>query len=237
MHCAPLLTWNAELATLSTNWLNNLVATQQANVIPMRHPTTQQERSTYLTMVDSNGNPCCTSACTQGDQANCGIVGQNIAYGPLSAVTSTDVFNKQIEDVVADWYEEVALPNVSDSQGNAVSQPVMFTGQDITFTSLADRQTAVQAVINSMRTAGTIPSTCADTLAYQYGAPIACNPETGHFTQVVWKGSTQVGCAQVPLNQTMTPGYDLWVCNYAKLQEMFKVLLIRTLLQVTQRMS
>lgn len=33
--------------------------------------------------------------------------------------------------------------------------------------------------------------------------------ETGHFTQVVWRGTERVGCAMVTCD-----GMDLWVCNY-----------------------
>jgi uncharacterized protein YkwD len=33
--------------------------------------------------------------------------------------------------------------------------------------------------------------------------------ETGHFTQLVWKGTTRVGCAMA-----RCPDWDLWVCNY-----------------------
>jgi uncharacterized protein YkwD len=33
--------------------------------------------------------------------------------------------------------------------------------------------------------------------------------ETGHFTQVVWKASTQLGCAK-----TTCRGMDIWVCEY-----------------------
>ena len=33
--------------------------------------------------------------------------------------------------------------------------------------------------------------------------------ETGHFTQVVWRATTQVGCGSVTCN-----GMDVWVCNY-----------------------
>jgi uncharacterized protein YkwD len=33
--------------------------------------------------------------------------------------------------------------------------------------------------------------------------------QTGHFTQVVWRGTTSVGCGHVTCN-----GNDIWVCNY-----------------------
>jgi len=33
--------------------------------------------------------------------------------------------------------------------------------------------------------------------------------DTGHFTQVVWRGTTQIGCGT-----TTCGGFQLWVCNY-----------------------
>jgi uncharacterized protein YkwD len=33
--------------------------------------------------------------------------------------------------------------------------------------------------------------------------------ETGHFTQVIWRGTTQVGCGHAQCK-----GNDIWVCNY-----------------------
>ena len=33
--------------------------------------------------------------------------------------------------------------------------------------------------------------------------------DTGHFTQVVWRGTTQLGCGSATCN-----GMDVWVCNY-----------------------
>ena len=44
--------------------------------------------------------------------------------------------------------------------------------------------------------------------AYDYGAP-GFGMSTGHFTQVVWRASTELGCAVAQCN-----GGDLWVCNY-----------------------
>ena len=45
--------------------------------------------------------------------------------------------------------------------------------------------------------------------AYDFGRG-GFSMETGHFTQVVWVGTTQLGCAAIECE-----GMDLWVCNYA----------------------
>jgi len=37
---------------------------------------------------------------------------------------------------------------------------------------------------------------------------------TGHFTQLVWKGSSTLGCAFIPCNTASTPGYYL-MCEYS----------------------
>lgn len=37
----------------------------------------------------------------------------------------------------------------------------------------------------------------------------AFSMETGHFTQLVWVGSTELGCGQSTCN-----GLDVWVCQY-----------------------
>jgi uncharacterized protein YkwD len=37
----------------------------------------------------------------------------------------------------------------------------------------------------------------------------AFSMETGHFTQVVWKSTTQLGCGVAQCR-----GMDIWVCNY-----------------------
>jgi pathogenesis-related protein 1 len=34
--------------------------------------------------------------------------------------------------------------------------------------------------------------------------------QTGHFTQVVWRATTELGCARTTCN-----GNDVWVCQYA----------------------
>ncbi len=47
-------------------------------------------------------------------------------------------------------------------------------------------------------------------LDYNY-AKNKCKPGKvcGHYTQMVWKGTTEVGCAK-----TICEGYVVWVCNY-----------------------
>ena len=43
---------------------------------------------------------------------------------------------------------------------------------------------------------------------YSFGQP-GFSMETGHFTQVVWRGTMQLGCGHSQCN-----GNDLWVCEY-----------------------
>jgi uncharacterized protein YkwD len=45
--------------------------------------------------------------------------------------------------------------------------------------------------------------------AYNY-ARGGFSMSTGHFTQVVWRGSTELGCGRSQCN-----GMDVWVCNYS----------------------
>ncbi len=44
---------------------------------------------------------------------------------------------------------------------------------------------------------------------YSFSKPTGFSMETGHFTQVVWLDTTQVGCGMVQCK-----GNDIWVCQY-----------------------
>jgi len=44
---------------------------------------------------------------------------------------------------------------------------------------------------------------------YSFSKPTGFSMETGHFTQVVWTDTTQVGCGMSQCN-----GNDIWVCQY-----------------------
>lgn len=46
---------------------------------------------------------------------------------------------------------------------------------------------------------------------YDFKTPTGFSMETGHFTQVVWLDTTQVGCGMVQCK-----GNDIWVCQYEK---------------------
>ena len=54
-----------------------------------------------------------------------------------------------------------------------------------------------------------VDSWYAEIANYQYSQP-GFSGSTGHFTQIVWKSSTQLGCGRATCQ-----GNDLWVCNYA----------------------
>lgn len=46
---------------------------------------------------------------------------------------------------------------------------------------------------------------------YDFKKPTGFSMETGHFTQVVWLDTTQVGCGMAQCK-----GNDIWVCQYEK---------------------
>jgi hypothetical protein len=133
-------------------------------------------------------------------------VGQNLAYGPRNISTATMNYNKEIEDVVADWYEEVNLPNYFQPS-------ITQTGNNIGFSLNKDQRISqLQQTNNANRNSGAIPATCTNKLDYKYNESPACNKNTGHMTQVVWGDSTHVGCAKV--KALWDDRAWIWACNY-----------------------
>lgn len=198
INCVPPVTWNTDAANQATAWANQQAALPP---LPSESPNAPAIANIY--------HPVQTPAQTQQylTLPNGSQLGQNIAWGgpDIIGTGSQPSYEKEIEDVVADWYEEVNLPNVpipdepsidSDSNGN------------ITFTpSIAQKQSEIQTYYNQNLTG------CSPGITYKYSGPDNCNLETGHFTQVVWKDTTQIGCAKVP-HQTI-PGTYVWVCDYS----------------------
>ena len=64
------------------------------------------------------------------------------------------------------------------------------------------------AVLRTMQYAATPPLWYDEIAKYSFKKP-TFSMETGHFTQVVWTTTTQVGCGM-----TQCKGLDIWVCNY-----------------------
>lgn len=56
---------------------------------------------------------------------------------------------------------------------------------------------------------GIVGSWYSEVKKYDFGKP-GFSFEAGHFTQVVWKGSSQLGCGIAECDNA-----ELWVCNYA----------------------
>lgn len=46
---------------------------------------------------------------------------------------------------------------------------------------------------------------------YDFKKPTGFSMETGHFTQLVWLDTTQIGCGM-----SQCKGMDIWVCQYEK---------------------
>ena len=63
-------------------------------------------------------------------------------------------------------------------------------------------------------TAGTLPADVVVALWYRESAEYSFrrpgfSMQTGHFTQLVWRSTTELGCGRATCS-----GLDLWVCNY-----------------------
>ncbi len=51
---------------------------------------------------------------------------------------------------------------------------------------------------------------------YNFATPEANFPQAGHFSQVVWKSTTQIGCGVKAGCPNFAPGQMMWVCRYSQ---------------------
>jgi pathogenesis-related protein 1 len=76
------------------------------------------------------------------------------------------------------------------------------------------------ATPNSLTTMGVVQNWAAESAYYDYGTN-SCAPNRicGHYTQIVWRNTTQVGCAMARCNQNSpfsgSAQWWFWVCNYS----------------------
>lgn len=76
------------------------------------------------------------------------------------------------------------------------------------------------ATPNSTPTAGVVQGWGSEASSYDYGTN-SCAPgkQCGHYTQIVWRSTTQLGCATKVCDKNSPfsgfPTWQIWVCNYA----------------------
>ena len=75
------------------------------------------------------------------------------------------------------------------------------------------------ATPNSLTTAGVVQNWGSEASFYDYGTN-SCAPgkQCGHYTQIVWRSTTQLGCATARCNQNSPIGvtpWQFWVCDYS----------------------
>jgi uncharacterized protein YkwD len=113
-----------------------------------------------------------------------------------------------------------------DANGNFCHQNTCGTktsyGENL---SAGWRESNGQPVLPGRTADASVDAWYCEIAAYNYNAPAivggttsGCTPVNGHFTQVVWKGTTQVGCAQATcsINSGSGPKQGtLWVCKYS----------------------
>ncbi len=76
------------------------------------------------------------------------------------------------------------------------------------------------ATPNTLTTMGVVQNWASESAYYDYGRnSCAPNQMCGHYTQIVWRTTTQVGCATKLCNRNSPfsgfTQWQLWVCNYS----------------------
>lgn len=76
------------------------------------------------------------------------------------------------------------------------------------------------ATPNALTTAGVVQNWASESSFYDYGKNTCAPGKTcGHYTQLVWRNTTQVGCATKVCNKNSPfsgfTQWQLWVCNYS----------------------
>jgi uncharacterized protein YkwD len=190
-NCANPVVWDNKLESLAQGWVNELAGTDYRTKGRgiISHPIGNTERIQYMS--------------TDGRSVN---VGQNIAYGGKGLEGGSVNYRTEIEDVVADWYEESELPNF---QGGGMASD----GRTITFTpSITDKKAFAKNSVKQHLSRNNLLNKCSDDIHYKYDESHTCSPSTGHFTQVVWKDTNKIGCAIAPTK--WENGSQIVVCNY-----------------------
>lgn len=191
-HCAPPVVWDNKLEQLARDWAKVIAAEDFSKKGRdfLSHPTIGDEPRKYLS--------------TDGVNVN---AGQNLSFGGFQMGDGNVQYKNEIEDIVAGWYEEKELPNFSDTG-------MSYDGEKITFEPpMEEQRRNSQDRVRRYLNQNNLTQKCTDGLRYKYNESMQCSPGTGHFTQVVWKDSNRIGCAEVPVQWESDS--KIWACNYA----------------------
>jgi pathogenesis-related protein 1 len=74
------------------------------------------------------------------------------------------------------------------------------------------------ATPNHLTTMGVVQNWASESANYNYGTN-TCTSTCGHYTQIVWRNTTQVGCATKVCDKNSPfngfTQWQIWVCNYS----------------------
>jgi uncharacterized protein YkwD len=102
-------------------------------------------------------------------------------------------WSEELSSVAQAWAEELRADGCAFAHS-----PSTRYGENLFFTAPSSPESGARAV----------ESWASERSSYSFARP-GFSMTTGHFTQVVWRGSRELGCASVQCNDG-----DLWVCNY-----------------------